>query len=1120
MSNYLFINQEKSAEMLVPIIPVDYNLQAQNDRLIYVPLATRNNFGIVKIGEGLLIEHGLLSFNRTELDVKLSTNVGSENAGKFLYVSDTGNIVFVDQVQTITKISELENDVGFITNTVDNLVNYYLKTEQYTKEEINELVSRIPKFDIEVVEDPDTIPEEERSETTIYLVPRTDGELNDYYEEIIWIHNTWERLGSTKINLSNYYTKTDADMLFLSKTDANSTFAKIIDIPDVSNFATKDELPNLDDFDLSEYAKKTDIPDISNLANRADIPTKISELDNDRGFLDSIPSEYITESVLNLKNYATKGEIPTSLSQLSNDEGFIKNTVDNLTNYYLKTQLYTKDEVNTLINNISTFNAKIVDELPTTNISPTTIYLISKTDSIDKDYYDEYLYINYHWEMIGHTYVDLWNYYSKEVADSIFVKYGDLPTNHVTTDTQQTITAQKRFNKILVKEYYGENGSLIAKDNTDNSVELGDYRYDLDILSKTRPKISIQDELVYDEIALKSEIPTDYAKLSDIPDVSEFITQTTLDNNYFTSSEVLEQISTEISKIRIPTKLSELDSDTNNQRVSYAEKTAWNNKSDFDGEYSSLSGKPDLSSYLTASSTTNITGSKTFIGSALQLAPVSGAQPTYISVGENHDTFSIRGVHNFIYLDDSETYPVIELLGYEVLADTWGPQTMNGLKTFYNQGEGALRINTYNNIGVEFGGYGRNAASVMIPAMTVYKHDGTTVSLNIPADKNGTIALLDDIPDVSQFITKNVNDLTNYYTQTYIATNFAAKNEIPDTSGFITNTVNNLLNYYLKSETYTKEEVNAIFNSIKSFNAEIVTELPTSNISTTTIYLVAKTDTENNDYYDEYLYINNVWEMIGNTKIDLTNYYTKDEAINLFAKQSDLNSTNANVSQNTTNISNRYTKAEVNNLIKDFITKEVNNLTNYYTSAQIDAKGYLTSIPSNYVTEHELGVRLNDYATDAYVDNAFTLINDLRTDLTSLEETVEGLAGSSDLSDRVSTLETNQELINAEVVEHDEQIIDLQNNKVPVSAWADLSTNVSTLYDRVSALQNTVNNIPTKTSQLTNDSGYVTSTQHAELVYTVSTVLANTVKTTNTAQEIAGIKTFTDTIIVPDVTIS
>ena len=88
--------------------------------------------------------------------------------------------------------------------------------------------------------------------------------------------------------------------------------------------------------------------------------------------------------------------------------------------------------------------------------------------------------------------------------------------------------------------------------------------------------------------------------------------------------------------------------------------------------------------------------------------------------------------------------------------------------------------------------------------------------------------------------------------------------------------------------TYTAEEVGAptvaemntaigeAISQINSFDMAIVQALPTQDISTHTIYLVPKTG-ETNDVYDEYVYINNSWEMIGNTQIDLSNYATKDE---------------------------------------------------------------------------------------------------------------------------------------------------------------------------------------------------------------------------------------------------
>ena len=46
--------------------------------------------------------------------------------------------------------------------------------------------------------------------------------------------------------------------------------------------------------------------------------------------------------------------------------------------------------------------------------------------------------------------------------------------------------------------------------------------------------------------------------------------------------------------------------------------------------------------------------------------------------------------------------------------------------------------------------------------------------------------------------------------------------------------------------------------------------------SLTTIYLVANEASENMDSYDEYLYINNKWERIGTTKIDLSDYATTE----------------------------------------------------------------------------------------------------------------------------------------------------------------------------------------------------------------------------------------------------
>lgn len=53
----------------------------------------------------------------------------------------------------------------------------------------------------------------------------------------------------------------------------------------------------------------------------------------------------------------------------------------------------------------------------------------------------------------------------------------------------------------------------------------------------------------------------------------------------------------------------------------------------------------------------------------------------------------------------------------------------------------------------------------------------------------------------------------------------------------------------------------------------VVDELPETGADNT-IYLVPKSTSKTNNYYDEYMYISNAWELIGDTEIDLSNYQT------------------------------------------------------------------------------------------------------------------------------------------------------------------------------------------------------------------------------------------------------
>lgn len=87
----------------------------------------------------------------------------------------------------------------------------------------------------------------------------------------------------------------------------------------------------------------------------------------------------------------------------------------------------------------------------------------------------------------------------------------------------------------------------------------------------------------------------------------------------------------------------------------------------------------------------------------------------------------------------------------------------------------------------------------------------------------------------------------------------------------ITSAVSNLQNYYLKTETYTKQEVEDLIGSTVGVTIEIVEQLPTEGQSNVIYFL----PTETEGVYSQYIYSNNSWILIGSTTVDLSNYYTK-----------------------------------------------------------------------------------------------------------------------------------------------------------------------------------------------------------------------------------------------------
>ena len=135
-----------------------------------------------------------------------------------------------------TDLTTTKSSLATLTSTVnthisDTTAALALKADKattYSKDDVDQLISTIPKFAIEVVQ---TLPTQDISYTTLYLVPDSSSTTGQLYTEWIYIKGNpspsgdhWERLGVQRIDLSNYYTKTEIDIM---ATTINSSIAGV-----------------------------------------------------------------------------------------------------------------------------------------------------------------------------------------------------------------------------------------------------------------------------------------------------------------------------------------------------------------------------------------------------------------------------------------------------------------------------------------------------------------------------------------------------------------------------------------------------------------------------------------------------------------------------------------------------------------------------------------------------------------------------------------------------------------------------------------------------------------------------------------------------------------------------
>ena len=263
--NYEYLNSEielnKEAISKLNIDLSNTNENVSNNKANIVGLSQYLDSTNIRIDESnntISILQKVTEDNYNELNKLIADNSTAiiKNSEDILYNTNLIN-------QTIDNLKEYSKTEDFskiaFTGEYNDLLNIpsNIATNEYVDQKIEEVSKQIVYFDFIIV---DELPEIGQS-NHIYLVPHIQGDKN-IYDEYIWIESvkSFEFIGKTEVDLSNYYNKSEIDDLLLNKVNKEDGKSLISDT-EIERLANVD---NYDDTELKQY-----ISDLQN--NKQDV---------------------------------------------------------------------------------------------------------------------------------------------------------------------------------------------------------------------------------------------------------------------------------------------------------------------------------------------------------------------------------------------------------------------------------------------------------------------------------------------------------------------------------------------------------------------------------------------------------------------------------------------------------------------------------------------------------------------------------------------------------------------------------------------------------------------------------------------------------------------------------
>lgn len=242
---------------------------------------------------------------KTELSEGLATKANSSDVYTKAQVDN-----LIPDISGLATKTELQNGLALKVD-ITALSDYYTKQQTYSQSEINALISTVSTLNIEVV---NSLPTQNISTTTIYLIPSQDPETSNIKDEYINLDGTsqgWELIGTTDIDLTNYVTLTQLSTI-------------------LNDYVTSSGLSTV----LADYATLSDLTTgLATKANASDVYTK----------------QEVNNLIPDVSSFATTTQLNNGLALKANSADVYAKT-----DTYSKSEVYNKTEIDATLGNIQT----------------------------------------------------------------------------------------------------------------------------------------------------------------------------------------------------------------------------------------------------------------------------------------------------------------------------------------------------------------------------------------------------------------------------------------------------------------------------------------------------------------------------------------------------------------------------------------------------------------------------------------------------------------------------------------------------------------------------------------------------------------------------------------------